>query len=279
MRRAAAVLLLILLASAAPPTGQAHRIGNPEWVSFLLDHAQTPDLAPGEGGTFSVVVNNTFPWPIKNISLTFEVYRYREVDVDLPVNTSAWTGPGPYFLQQSGDLDYAIEPPVPPLDPGNSSVVSFPVVTYPDTPHGSLTKQGSYFVRARIVFDFADANGTTTNTSVMMSRGWFTDAQFDVAREPCDPATSYCAGLLNMTYLGSVYGLTHLDGLLSDFAFSVKDRMPAWPYYVVGGAMVASLVFAVLFYAEENPGRYPRIARWWLAVKGKAQRARPRKPR
>jgi len=38
--------------------------------------------------------------------------------------------------------------------------------------------------------------------------------------------------------------------------------------------MVAALVFAVLFHVEENPGKYPRLARWWMSLKGKARGVR-----
>jgi hypothetical protein len=277
MRRAvSAVLLALLLGPASVPVADAHTIGSPAYVNFLLDHFETPDLAPGERGGFRVVFTNPYPWNMSVITLRFEVYRYREIDVDLTVD-AAWRRDGPSFVDEFGtDWGLGIEPTVPPLGPGQEVNLSFAVVTYPETPHGSLTSQGSYFVRTRL--DFVLSDGVTTNASTMLSKGFFTDAEWSVARAPCS-APSYCVGLLNMTYLGSVYGMDHLDGLLPDTAFSVKERMPLWPFLAVGGVMVASLVFAVLFYAEENPGKYPRLARWWLGTKGKARRVRPPKAR
>jgi len=274
MRRWVAVLLLTVLLA---PSAGAHPIGSPAFVNLILAEFQTPDLAPGESGEFRLAATNPYPWSMRNIALRVEVYRYREIDVDRDVNASTWPGPGPSFFDSAGiDRGLGIEPLVPDLPAGSSTNVSFTVVTYPDTPHGSLTKQGSYFVRTRILFDLSD--GVTTNTSVMMSKGWFNDTEWDTARGACDPATSYCVGLLNLTYLGRVRGLDHLDGLLPDSAFSVKDRMPLWPFVAAGGVMVASLVFAVLFYAEENPGKMPRLAQAWMAIKGKARGARPPKP-
>ncbi|MEK6852111.1 MAG: hypothetical protein AABY30_06200 [Candidatus Thermoplasmatota archaeon] len=282
MRRALSVLLLaLLLAPVASPAASAHTVGSPAYVNFLLDHFQTPDLAPGERGEFRVTFTNMYPWNMSDIRLRFEVYRYREIDVSIPVDVT-WTHDGPSFFDEFGtDYGLAIEPPV--LGPnltgeflrGESEEIAFTVVTYPETPHGSLTSQGSYFVRTRLDFQLSD--GTTTNVSTMMSIGFFTEAEVEVARRPCNAATSYCSGLFNMTYLGSVYGLDHLDGIVPDTAFSVKERMPLWPFVATGGVMVASLVFAVLFYAEENPGKYPRLAQWWLGVKGKARSARPPK--
>ena len=287
MRRWPILLLVLLL---FPPTVGAHHIGSPRNVSFLLDHFLTPDLAPGERGPFTLTFRNTYPWNMTNVSLRLEVYRYREIDVDLPVLAN-WTG-GPDFVDDVGiDRGQSYEPVV--LGPNNtilfrpneSRVVSFTVVTYPETRHGSVTKQGSYFVRTRLEFDLGE--GAAMNHSWMMSRGYFTDVQFATAARPCLPANStdtcpgsiYYEGDYNMTYLGSVYGLPqgHLDGLIPDTAFSVAERMPTWPYVAIGGAMVAFLVLAILFYAEENPAKYPRLARWWLGVKGKSRR--PRSPK
>ncbi|HEV8594507.1 MAG TPA: hypothetical protein VGR51_03160 [Thermoplasmata archaeon] len=272
MHRGLIVFLLLML---VVPVAQAHTVGSPAYVNLLLQSFSTPDLAPGERGPFQVTVSNPYPWMMRNIALLFEVYRYREIDVDRPVNASSWAGPGPSFFDPAGfDHGLAYAPFVQDLPPARSTNASFSVVTYEDTPHGSLTKQGSYFVRSRMIFELTD--GVTTNTSVMMSKGWFTDAEWDRALQPCG-VPDYCVGLLNMTYLGSLYGLNHLDGLLPDTAFSVKERMPAWPFVLVGGVMVASLAFAVLFYAEENPGKYPRLAQWWLGLKGKARSVRPPK--
>lgn len=284
MRSGPAILLLAVLLLPLAPAARAHPDPpwSPAYVNFLLDHFQTPDLAPGESGPFRVTVTNAYPWTMSSVSLRFEVYLYREIDVRVPV-TGAWPHPGPSFVDEFGaDHGLAIEPLVlgPNLTgaflPGESEEIAFTVATSAETPHGSLTSQGSYFVRTRLEFTLSD--GTTTNSSVMMSKGFFTDAEWDAARAPCDPA-AYCMGLFNLTYLGSVHGLGHLDGIVPDTAFSVKERMPAWPFVATGGVMVAALVFAVLFYAEENPGKYPRLARWWLGVKGRARSARsPKKP-
>jgi len=224
-----------------------------------------------------------------NITLTLEVYRYREIDVDRPVDAT-WTS-GPFFFDGAAKPALNITPPIynatgqPLLNPGEIHQVSFTVVTYPETPHGSVTAQASYFVRTRLEFDLGQ--GAAMNHSYMMSKGYFTDAQFDTARQPCLPPGSnqtcpssiYYEGTLNLTYLGMVANLPggHLDALLPDAAFSVADRMPLWPYLVIGAATGVCLLFAVLFYAEENPSKYPRLARWWLAVKGKARQARPPK--
>ena len=274
----AAVVFLLLFV----PHGSADTVSSPEYVNFLLDHFQTPDLAPGESGPFTFVFNNTYDWQMSNISLRLEMYRYREIDVDLAVDAS-WSGPD--FFEGTNNYHRGVDPRVPRSlsAHGPGVIVPLTVVTYPETRHGSLTSQGSYFVRTRLTFDYVE--NRTAYHAVLMSKGWFTDAQFETARCPT-PVNQTCpsppirtSGLLNLTYLGSLYGLDHLDGLLPDTAFSVQDHMPLWPFYAVGGVMAASLVFAVLFYAEENPGKLPRLAQWWLGMKGKARQARPPKAR
>jgi len=283
MRRALPFLVLLVLLA---PTAGAHPIGSPADVNYLLDHFRTPDLAPGERGRLSLEFANPYPSLMTNIFLELQVYRYREIDVDLLVDGS-WPGPGPDFVDDSGTNWYrTIQPLVAPsLNSSASTNVSFSVLTYPETRHGSITSQGSYFVRTRLEFDFASDPG---NHSVMMSKGHFTDAQFEEARRPCltaaeillnltCPTTIYYEGEVNLTSLGSVYGLDHLDGLLPDTGFSVQERLPLWPFVGVGALMVASLGFAVLFYAEENPGKMPRLARWWLGVRGRARR--PSRPK
>lgn len=284
MRRGFAVLLLLAL---VVPTTEAHTVGSPAYINGLLKDFETPDLAPGESGAFRFNLTNPYPWTMRNITLRFEVYRYREIDVDRPVDAN-WTHAGPSFFDPFGnDYGLAYSPPVPPLVPGGFLEDEFLVVTYPETPHGSLTKQGSYFVRTLMDFELTD--GATTNRSLMMSKGFFTDAEFEAARMAFGtvcPGGHYCVGLLDMTVLGNASavqarepGRDHLDALLPDGAFSVKERMPVWPFVAVGGLMVASLAFALLFYAEENPGKMPRLAQWWFGVKGRVRGARAPKPK
>lgn len=272
-------LLLLVPSAGAHTLGGSFSAGSPAFVNFLLDGFTTPDLAPGEGGTIRFTLNNTYPWRMEAVVLQLEIYRYLEIDVDLAVDAS-WPHARPQFRDPGtgAEIGRLYERTFASLDARASEIVSVGVVTDGDMPHGTLTKQGSYFVRTRMEFDLTD--GVARNRSYLWSKGWYTDAQFDAARQPCGapcPSWVYYEGLLNLTYLGSVLGANHSDGLLPDTGFSVKERMPLWPFVAVGGVMVASFVFAVLFYAEENPGKYPRLARWWLGVKGTWRRARPPK--
>ncbi len=281
MHRGLALLLPLLLVAA---TARAHplgdfSVGNPAYVTSLLANFVTPDLAPGESGEFRFVFTNTYPWRMESIGLRLEIYLYRQANVAREVNGSTWPYTRPAFVDSSGiDRGLAYEPLIPPLNPREKVNVTVTIATDTEAPHGSLTDQGSYFVRTWLEFDLTD--GTTANRSVMMSKDFFTNEQFVRAQQPCGnpcPPWVYYEGILNLTYLGSLYGLNHSDGLTPVTGFSVKDRMPLWPFVVVGGVMVASLVFALLFYVEENPGKFPRLAKSWMATKARTGLARPRR--
>ena len=283
MHRALVALLPLLLLLA--PTAQAHPLGgsfsagSPGYLFHLLDHFTWPDLAPGESGAITFFLNNTYPYRMESVVLTLEIFRYADLDRTITVDAN-WTFARPSFYEIATGLEIGrrFVENVAALEPREEVGISVGVVTDADAPHGSLTNQGSYFVRTAMEFSLTD--GVTTNRSSQFSLGHFTAAEFDRAVTSCPtspPPSVYCAGLFNLTYLGSVKGLNHIDGILPEGGFSVKDRMPLWPYVAVGGVMVASFVFAFLFYAEENPGKYPRVATWWMSVKGKVRGLRPRK--
>jgi len=294
MHRVLAALLPLLLFAPtvqAHPLGGSFSVGRPGYVNFLLDHFTWPDLAPGESGAITFFLNNTYPYRMRSIVVTLEIFRYADLDRTIPVDAN-WTFARPNFYDLTTGfegnrsfVDFVAGPRGNgTLDPGEEVAIAVGVVTDAEAPHGSLTNQGSYFVRTAMEFDLTD--GTTTNRSLLYSLGHFTAAEFDNARGagspeyrcPASPPPSvYCEGTFNLTYLGSVKGMDHIDGISPEGGFSVKDRMPLWPYVAVGGVMVASFVFAFLFYAEENPGKYPRVAMWWMAVKGKVRGLRPRK--
>ena len=288
MHRALVALLpLLLLAPSvqAHPLGGSFSVGSPAYLFHLLDDFTWPDLAPGESGAISFFLNNTYPYRMESVVVTLEIFRYADLDRTLPVDAN-WTFARPNFydLSTGFEIGRSFVENVAGLDPREEVVIAVGVVTDTDAPHGSLTNQGSYFVRTAMEFNLVE--GATVNRSFQYSLGHFTAAEFDNARGagspeyrcPASPPPSvYCEGTFNLTYLGSVKGMNHIDGILSEGGFSVKDRMPVWPYVAVGGVMVASFVFAFLFYAEENPGKFPTVATWWMAVKGKIRGLRPRK--
>src|SRR3990172_1007387 len=280
-RALVALLPLLLLAPAAQahPLGGSFSAGSPAYLFHLLDHFTWPDLAPGESGAITFFLNNTCPYRMESVVLTLEIFRYADLDRTLPVDAN-WTFARPNFydLTTGIEIGRSFVENVAVLDPREEIGIAVGVVTDADAPHGSLTNQGSYFVRTAMEFNLVE--GATVNRSFQYSLGHFTAAEFDVARTSCPTSPVpgvYCEGTFNLTYLGSVKGMNHIDGILPEGGFSVKDRMPLWPYVAVGGVMVAAFVFAFLFYAEENPGKFPTVARWWMSVKGKVRGLRRRK--
>src|SRR5207245_1653007 len=55
-------------------------------------------------------------------------------------------------------------------------------------------------------------------------------------------------------------------------AFGVKEPVPRWPFYLLIGLAALFLVFAFLFWVEENPGSYPRVDAWWARTRGRLVR-------
>src|SRR5947199_8324557 len=113
--------------------------------------------------------------------------------------------------------------------------------------NGSIFTQSSYFDRFAVDFE-GNVSGTMTPFR-LASRGFFTDAQWDLATSanatsPCTPPA--CRGNVNLTVLG-------VDGLLPDSAFRVKQPIPRWPFYLLIDLAALFLVLAFLFWVEPTP--------------------------
>src|SRR3990170_4328913 len=177
MHRALVALLPLLLLLA--PTAQAHPLGgsfsagSPGYLFHLLDHFTWPDLAPGENGAISLFLNNTYPYRMESIVLTLEIFRYADLDRTIAVDAN-WTFARPSFYEIATCLEIGrrFVENVAALEPREEVGISVGVVTDADAPHGSLTNQGSYFVRTAMEVSLTD--GVTTNRSSQFSLGHFT---------------------------------------------------------------------------------------------------------
>src|SRR5881628_1830113 len=173
MHRALAALLFLLLFAVnteAHPLGGSFSVGHPGYVNFMMDHFQWPDLAPGGSGVIHFFLNNTYPYRMQSAVLRLEIYRYVDLDVSLPVDTN-WTYARPSFYEigTGREIGPRFEQNINNLSSRQEIEITAGVVTDASAPHGTLTKQGSYFVRTFFEFDLTD--GTTTNRSLMMSKG------------------------------------------------------------------------------------------------------------
>jgi len=264
---------VVLLPVARADLNDPRDVGNQNKIIRVLE---SPQLAPGEMGTFRFNFSNPHRFWMQNILLNVSIYEYATIEENLRVD-SGWpwaypriqesappSNPREYLIHRGGPMDFL----------GNTSGAnyireSFTILTSKDMPHGSVFAQSSYFLRFWLEFDFT--NATDSGRMVLASRGYFTDAQWANATEylgpGCTPynATNRCAGNVNLTRLG-------VDGLLPDSAFGVKEPIPIWPFYGLVVMTIFFLILAFLFWVEENPGRYPRIERRWLTFKGRLRR-------
>jgi len=269
MRAPALAVALLLLVVLASPLAAGEDFAAVSKVSRLLIVDETPQLAPGESGVFAFHLNSTYAEPMLNVRLNVSIYEYATIEESRPVDAT-WPYPFPK-IQESGGREVRWE--LPSVGPGERRNLTFTVLTAADSaqmPHGSIFSQASYFLRFWLEFD-GNVSGTLTHYR-MASRGFFTEAQWDLAgnetyTNPCIPP--WCRGGLNLTILG-------VDGVLSDSAFGVLEPIPRWPFYLLLGLAGFFLVLAFLYWVEENPSAYPGVAAWWDRTRGRLRRIAPR---
>lgn len=261
-----ALALLLTVVALSPPPAAAGDFAEIGKVNKLVSILETPQLAPGESGPFRFVFNSTYTEPIENVRLNASIYQYATIEQSIPVDDNwpyafpriAGTGGREWIWSQS-------------FLPANTAIpLNFTVETVAssrDMPHGSIFSQASYFVRFWIEFD-GNVSGTMQRFR-FASRGFFSTEVWQAAEvprtDPCDPP--WCRGFVNLTILG-------VDGIVPDSAFSVKEPIPTWPFYLLIALSVFFLVLAFLFWVEENPESYPRIGAWWARTKGRFIRTR-----
>jgi len=265
MRAPALALALLVLAVVLTPPTTAEDWGAVGKVGRLISVRASPELAPGDSGRFEFYFNSTYSEPMINVTLNASIYRYATIDESIALDSS-WPYAYPR-IAETGTRAWSWT--ASRVDPGSSRLMNFTVATAADSrdmPHGSIFSQSSYFVRFSVDFT-GNVSGTLTPFR-MASRGFFTDAQWNLATSanatnPCTPPA--CRGNVNLTVLG-------VDGLLPDSAFGVKEPIPRWPFYLLIGLAALFLVLAFLFWVEENPGSYPRVDTWWARTRGRLAR-------
>jgi hypothetical protein len=270
MRAQALALSLLLVAALLLPAATAEDFGAVGRVNSLIRVIEAPQLAPGESGRLAFYFNSTYTEPIYDVRLNASIYRYATIDESVPVDSS-WLYEYPKIFE-TGNREWIWT--TQSVQPASSRVLSFTILTAPnshDMPHGSIFSQAAYFVRFWLEF-----NGTTNGTSArfrMASFGFFSRELWERATSknatsPCNPP--WCRGEnTNVSILG-------VDGVLPDSSFGVKEPIPRWPFYALIVAAGLFLGLAFLFWVEENPNSFPRVAAWWTRQKGRFRRSVPR---
>lgn len=262
--RALALLTVVFLLCAFSAPAIADDVRDPGKVNKILPFGSfsTPDLAPGDTGTLAFNVSNPYATDISSVTLSVGIYQYTEQEQARAVDSS-WQYPKLVYQSQSGNN---ITFNLGTLAVNSSVRIYITVLTSTDMPHGGIFNQGSYFIRFWLTFIHEGS------LAKLASPGYWTKEQFQYATlegASCPPA--YCVGQVNLSRLQGI------SGLIPDTSFGVKDQIPIWPFYAMAFGAGFFIVLAFLYYAEENPARFPRTARSFAYFKGRFARVfRPR---
>jgi hypothetical protein len=251
MRSSIASTLVIAIVLAASVC-QAQSVDEPRFVNRMLGDFSTPSIEPGHDGILSFTVNNPDPANLTGVmedtAISISIYRYATLEESLPVEEVD----EPPVFQSSGTTMTSVV--CGDIQPGGNVTLPLTIVTERGTAHGSYFSQCSYFVRFNLTFSYQGENYT------MVSRGHFTDAQWELLT-----SGETGAGEINQTYLHEL----GYDGIIPDTAFSVRKNIPIWPAFMLAGLTVLSGLAAFSFFVLDNPGRYPRLEIKLLRLSGR----------
>jgi len=200
----------------------------------------TPTIRPGRSGTFNFTITNRYLEPIKNVTITIEIYMWATLESSKAIDRLG--GPAPKF---GNGLTRIVAPTIPVLERWKPEPITVDISTKDDTP------KGTYFVKHSVEFEH---NGTAYT---MSSRGHFSSAQWE-----------------GFAYNNLYYQL-NVSGIVPDSSFNVKDPVPLWPLGVLVGLCALFGALAVVFYlAEEHGPEYPRLKKALQKWTGKYEQRR-----
>jgi hypothetical protein len=252
-----ALAISILLATL--PIASGDDISSPSKIPKFGDFT-TPVLAPGESGDLNFTIQNRYSGKLLNLTLAIEIYKYATLSESKVVNAQF---PDPPRISYMGrEYGTKLDPPilVGSLVSGVKIEVRFTIHTSKSTPHGSLFDNAAYFVRTSIVFEYTQANVTSSHK--MMSRGYFSDPDWENATR---------GGGLNITYLRARYGV---DAIVPETSFTVREPIPSWPLYILIGLAALFGVLAIVFYMHETHGYFPTLDKRLQQWSGKLRKGR-----
>ena len=137
--RLQAVVLLLSMMLLLPYVAAADDPTRVDRVNKLLSNFSTPQLAPGESGTFSFDVVNTNENNMTNVSLTMSIYMFATAEESKIVDDS-WSTP---LIRNNQEQTFTF----PPFDvngtlaENNTSTVSVEIVTSVHTTRGGVFDQ------------------------------------------------------------------------------------------------------------------------------------------
>jgi hypothetical protein len=231
------VLLLFLLVQTVSADDY---ISDPSNIP-LLDNFKTPQIKPGDKGSFGLSIGNRYDGDITNATLTVSVYAvattyiHKEIkDVEHP----------PKINGQGTEYSFSFQN----IKNDTMVYVNFTIKSSTDT------TQGTYFIRFQ--FDFQYLN----DTFLMRSRGYFTNEEWENATASGDGSDP---GKIDIDQLD-------VDGIIPDSSFKVWEPISIWPLYVcIIPTIVLIGILAILFYAQEEYNMFPWLEQGFKYWTGK----------
>lgn len=248
----AAVVAVISPIDVKAWTPQQNYVRDPAYIPRFANYTN-PTLEPGESGKISFAIKNRYNDSMNGVVLTIEIYELGTIEyskridkVHNPPEISDSVNKQSLVLNLNTILS------------GSTLVKEFTIKTSRET------EEGTYFVRFNLSFTF------NSDKYTMLSRGYFSDADWTFATKESNK-TNADKTHIDMEYLYQKYGSI---AIIPDTAFTVRWPIPMWPFYILAGLTVMFAVLAVIFYLQEEHGKFPRLEKALQKWSGKLHQSR-----
>lgn len=236
---------MVLVAACAAPALAQESVSAPNKIPDLFNF-HTPQIVPGDSGSYEFTVKNRYNGTLTDASLTVEIYKWATLEEAKDIDRIS----SPPEIREGLRQSYTA--PVFSLAHNETFKIRMTVSTSKSTP------QGTYFVRHMIQFSYSGTH------LLMKSRGYFTNREWEEATTSLNG--SRVVGGINLTMLG-------VDGILPDSSFSVKEPIPLWPLALLISLTVLFGALALVFYLMEEKG-HPLLKKRFYKGAGKLKQAR-----
>ncbi len=252
---AVTVFVVILVSMLTTVSIQAYvtEVSDPGRANKILSDFTTPVIKPSESGVLSFNISNEYEGDFEDVRFTVGIYGHADLDQEKDISEID----RPPVFRGSGTTIRTFDLGSRP----SGSTIPVELIIQTDR----KTEKGVYFVRFEIEFTY----GPTGNYSVLRSRGYFTDEDWEFAtRRPSEGDPNY-SGSINITHL-------EVNGIIPDTSFSVKTPIPRWPQYLLGGLAAFFGIFAVMLYMQEEYNSFPWLEKILNQWSGKFKQFRRR---
>lgn len=258
------VLMFVLLSQPLVSSETDNYVSHPGNIPDFHNFS-TPQLEPGESGTFALDIHNRYAYSLDNVTIIAEIYHRADIDesetldniknAERPnISNKCWKSlPDEDKTCLANDGLELVNFNIGTIESNDTIILEFGIITKENT------KEGTYFVRFSMNFDY---NGTAR---LMQSRGHW---NMELWEEATTNVTEGSPGNINLEVLG-------VDGIIPDSSFGVKKPIPKWPLYVLITLTIVFAGLSVIFYLEEE-GNYPELNKWLQKQRGKLNELRLR---